>query len=126
MIRLEDEKAELTKTLASYPEEKPLLHPNMAKLYREKVAKLTDALNSEDDKTEAAEVLRSLVEEIILVPEDGELKVELKGDIAGILSLCQTSKKAAGFTPNDLEQVKLVAGARKQRQSIKISVKIVR
>ena len=110
MIRLEDEKAELTKTLAAYPEEKPLLHPNMAKLYREKVAKLTDALNSEDNKAEAAEVLRSLVEAIILVPEGGELKVELKGDIAGILSLCQTSKKAAGFTPNDLEQVKLVAG----------------
>ncbi len=110
MIRLEDEKASLKQTLASYPEEKPLLHPNMAKLYRDKVAKLTDALNKEENKTEAADILRTLVEAIVMVPEDGELKVELRGDIAGILSLCQTSKKAAGFTPNDLEQVKLVAG----------------
>ncbi|MEH6403934.1 MAG: hypothetical protein V7750_11210, partial [Sneathiella sp.] len=53
MIRLEEEKATLTKTLASYPEEKPLLHPNMARLYREKIAKLTEALNEEEDKAEA-------------------------------------------------------------------------
>ncbi len=63
-----------------------------------------------DNKVEAADILRTLVEAIVMVPEDGELKVELRGDIAGILSLCQTSKKAAGFTPNDLEQVNLVAG----------------
>lgn len=97
MIRLEDEKASVTKTFPSYLEEKPLLHPNIAKLYCYKVAKLTDALNSEEGKVEAVEILRSLAEAIVLVPEGGAPKVELQGDIAGILSLCQTRKKGPTF-----------------------------
>ena len=36
--------------------------------------------------------------------------MDIEGDLAGILSLCQTSKKAAGLSLDDLMQIKLVAG----------------
>jgi len=39
--------------------------------------------------------LRSLIDEIRLVPEDGRLKIELVGDLAGILALTAGSKKPA-------------------------------
>ena len=50
------------------------------------------------------------IDEIVLVPEGGELKVELRGDLAGILSLCSASKSPSGLSPEGLSQVKLVAG----------------
>ena len=52
------------------------------------------------------------------MPEDGELTVELSGDLAGILALCLEGKKQQ---PGRLDtagleaQFKLVAGARNQR-----------
>ncbi|MBE0532514.1 MAG: hypothetical protein IH626_16950 [Rhodospirillales bacterium] len=55
----------------------------MAQLYRRKVADLTEALGSEDTRTEACELIRSLIEAIVLVPVDGTLKVDLQGDLAG-------------------------------------------
>jgi hypothetical protein len=111
---LESRKQDLMARLQAAPEEKPLIHPGLAKLYRRKVADLSEALNGEETRTEAAELIRSLVEAIVLVPEDGALKVELKGDLAGILKLCSESKSLSGWTPERLSQVKLVAGARCQ------------
>ena len=61
-------------------------------------------------RAEAFELIRSLIDEIVLVPEGGELNVELKGDLAGILTLCSQSKSPSGLVPEGLEQVKLVAG----------------
>jgi hypothetical protein len=50
-----------------------------------------------------------------LTPEDGELRVDLKGEIAGIPALAADSKKARhqGDGPDlFVEQVELVAGTR--------------
>lgn len=55
------------------------------------------------------ELIRSLTDEIVLVPVNGKLKVELKGDLAGILELCTESKSPSGFSPERLLQVKLVS-----------------
>ncbi|PIW29656.1 MAG: resolvase [Rhodospirillales bacterium CG15_BIG_FIL_POST_REV_8_21_14_020_66_15] len=108
---LETRKERLVRAIQEAPDEEPLLHPNMATLYRKKVADLTEALHTKEGPGEAFDLIRSLVEEITLVPEDGELKVELKGDLAGILQLCSTSKSPSSLSPERLEQVKLVAGA---------------
>ena len=62
-----------------------MLHPSMAMVYRERVTELHRALGHDDGRAEAAEVLRSLVKEIILMPEEGELAVAVSGDLAGIL-----------------------------------------
>ncbi len=82
----------------------------MAHLYREKVSALRAALNNENEKAEAAEIIRTLIDEVTLTPHKGELTVDLKGDIAGILNLCQKSKSLSGLEPEGLEQIKLVAG----------------
>ena len=46
------------------------LHPNLSQLYRQQVARLVEALNDEHHRTEAAEIIRGLVDRIMLTPND--------------------------------------------------------
>ena len=70
-----------------------LLHPNMAQVYHRKIRELHTTLTGDDSKTEAAEILRTLIDAIVLTPEDSELSIYLKGDLAGILTLAQSKRK---------------------------------
>jgi hypothetical protein len=56
-------------------------------------------------------VIRGLIEEIRLVPEDGQLLVELHGELAGILALSVGTRQPPAGDRDGL-QVTLVAGAR--------------
>ena len=56
----------------------PLLHPNLAALYREKVATLASALQNAESRSEAAEALRGLVDAIVLVPAGNECAATIK------------------------------------------------
>ncbi|WP_330220246.1 MULTISPECIES: recombinase family protein [unclassified Sulfitobacter] len=116
MIALEAERAEIEKRLEAEPkEEKPLLHPSMGERYRQGVMRLRESLADKNAQHEAVEILRGLIDRIVLHPSSDEASgfvMDIEGDLAGILSLCQTSKKAAGLSPDDLMQIKLVAGAR--------------
>ena len=118
--QLEARKAELTAVLAEAKEPAPLLHPNMAEVYRRKVSDLAAALGKPDTRLEAAEMIRALVDRIVLVPEDGTLSLHLRGDLAGTLAVAVAqkagglSKKPGAFSgtgsfAHDL-QVSLVAG----------------
>ncbi len=118
---------ELKAKLAAAAEPPPLLHPSMAQLYRQKVDGLVQALQGPDTRIEASEILRGLVDEIILTPtgaapvyrrgrratgasDSGHLQIELRGNLAAMLSAA-TNAKASPET-GDLElQVSLVAGA---------------
>jgi hypothetical protein len=91
---LEAKQIELEKTLASAQAPAPLIHPALAEVYRQHVAALQDALRDPDSRDEAFEIIRSLIDEIRLVPEDGALKIELRGELAGILALAAESTKA--------------------------------
>jgi site-specific DNA recombinase len=54
-----------------------------------------------------------------LVPANGELRIEIKGELAGILELCQegAKKKPGGLSTAGLaEQIKMVAGEGNHRQ----------
>ena len=95
MAELEAEKAALEERLATAPElPKVLLHPNLAAMYRQKVAALEQALADPEIKAEAAEIVRSQIERITLTPgEDGGLAVELHGDLARILQLCESGER---------------------------------
>ncbi len=99
---------------------RPLLHPNMADVYRRKIGDLHAALSGDSSKTEAAEILRTLIEAIMLTPEDGELSIYLKSDLAGILTLAQNKTKplakVAKSSGGLAQQVSLVAGERKHRE----------
>src|SRR5262249_29932187 len=82
------------KELAGLSEEPVRLHPNLADLYHQKVAVLQKLLESDDTRTEAVAIIRSLVEKVIFrpAPEAG-LEIELVGDIAGMVHLAQNAKE---------------------------------
>nr|WP_246449377.1 zinc ribbon domain-containing protein [Paracoccus amoyensis] len=92
MKRLEARKTELTEKLANAIEPPPLLHPNMAALYAQRIAALSENLRHEDSRTQAAEILRSLVDQVTLLPADGELAIVLRGDLGAILRLAAGKK----------------------------------
>lgn len=48
---------------------------------------LSTALNDPAIKNEATSIIRSLLSEIRLIPEDGELAIEPVGELAGLLAL---------------------------------------
>ena len=95
MAELETDKAALAERLAAAPEPpKVRLHPNLAGVYREKVAALEQALFDPSIKAEAAAVVRSQIERIMLTPgEGGALEVRLQGDLARILQMCEAGER---------------------------------
>jgi site-specific DNA recombinase len=48
---------------------------------------MLEALQSDTTKPEATSIIRSLLTEIRLIPQDGVLAIELLGALAGLLSL---------------------------------------
>jgi hypothetical protein len=88
----------------------PLLHPEMAGLYRQKVTALAQALEHPETRTEASETLRGLIDAIVLTPDQGELRIELKGNLAAILGAAQNAKRPPETGDLSLHVV-MVAGA---------------
>ncbi|GBR23023.1 DNA resolvase [Kozakia baliensis NRIC 0488] len=116
MEQLEARKAEIEERLADAPSPPPLLHPNMAELYRQKIATLHDSLQNEADATQTVEAIRSLITRIKLIPENGELGIFLEGDLAAMLGFATNRKSAerhadAGVLEKFLVQFSMVAGA---------------
>ncbi|KXV03081.1 resolvase, partial [Acetobacter cerevisiae] len=114
--QLESRKAEIEARLADTPSPPPLLHPNMAELYRQKIAMLQDSLQNEVTGTQAKEAIRSLITRIRLIPEKDELGIFLEGDLAAMLGFATNKKNAmhhpdAGVLNKFLVQDSLVAGA---------------
>ena len=110
MKELEARQKELKAFLQDAQEPPPLLHPNMAHHYHAQVDELYAALqeDSEEKRMTAADLIRSLVKEIILTPAGGELRVDVRGDLAGILAISLKSKRPARGAGRS--QVEMVAG----------------
>ncbi len=83
--KLEARKVELTEKLANADEPPPLLHPNMAALYAQRIGQLYENLQDEDGRARAAETFRSLIDQVTLIPDNGELAIVLRGDLGAIL-----------------------------------------
>ena len=102
---LVDRKVILETELAGLDADQPIcLHSGLAETYREQVANLTDALNDESCKMEAANHIRILLSEIRLVPVDGILSI----DLTGIMALPQTTNARSNFATGS--SLTLVAG----------------
>jgi hypothetical protein len=86
----------------------------MADLYRQKVTTLARALEQPETRVEATEALRGLIEAIVLIPDEGALRIELKGNPAAMLSAATNAKRSPETGDLSL-QVEMVAGARNQR-----------
>src|SRR5262245_9733864 len=112
---MEARKAEIEKELAGLSDEPVRLHPNLAAIYRQKVATLQDLLESEATRTEAVEIIRTLVDQVIFRPTgEGGLEIELVGDIARMVHLAQNSNEnspVSGTVHDEFARsVKVVAG----------------
>jgi len=114
MAELQGRKETLLKQMQTANEPPPLLHPSMADLYRKKVEDLAAALQAEGSRPEASETLRGLIDSIVLTPEEGQLRIELKGNLAAMLGAAQQTKRSPE-TGDLFVPIQLVAGARNQR-----------
>jgi hypothetical protein len=51
---------------------------------------------AQEDAAQARERVRSLVDAIMLIPEDGRLRIEIHGELGAILSLADWARKPQG------------------------------
>jgi site-specific DNA recombinase len=107
---LDARRKELQAQIETADEPPPLLHPEMAELYRQKVTTLAQALERSETRTEATEALRGLIDAIVLTPNQGELRIELKGNLAAMLGAATNAKRSPETGDLSL-QVVMVAGA---------------
>ena len=111
MDSLEGRRITLEAELAGLAIPAPRMHPNLAVVYREKVASLIEAL-AEIDSAQLRNLVRALVDEIRLVPEDAGLRIEVRGELAAILGLASAgnSQRPGDEAEALAVQVKMVAG----------------
>ena len=73
LLELERQKHALEEGLSVPPPATyPSLHPNLAGLYERKVAALEDALADPEIRSEAGEILRSVIDRIEIAPPEGD------------------------------------------------------
>jgi len=114
--QLEREKELLKHSMGVSAPDPVRIHPNAAGIYITKVNNLRDALNVDDTRAEAVQILRTLVDEIRLHPIDGVLQIELVGDLAKLLGFASAHPtQKPGFIGNPRSTEWLVAGACYQR-----------
>ena len=104
-------RTEIESILETTEEAPVLLHPNMAfSRYQKEVNALTAALNREETRAEAADLLRTLIDKIVLKPkEDGkDYAIDLHGDLAGILTIASGKHKKIGTNDPIMQQVKMM------------------
>lgn len=115
---LEKRKKELVCGLTDTPPPAPRLHPNLAGLYRRKVERLHATLENDATRDEALDILRGLIDGVVMHPRDDGFTIELVGAIANMVALAiapQTQKTASdeAAVPDAYRRsVKVVAGAR--------------
>jgi hypothetical protein len=77
---------------------------------------LHKALEHPIHAAEAVEKTRALIDAIVLTPEDGKLRVDLTGALAGIFSVAQKDQRPRPEDEANAEQkIKVVAGERSQQ-----------
>jgi hypothetical protein len=81
----------------------------MADLYRQKVTTLAQALERSDSPKEATEALRGRIDAIILTPEHGELRIELKRSLAAV----ERRHKCDEVAVRALAEVGMVGGSQR-------------
>jgi site-specific DNA recombinase len=109
LIELEGRQAKLKLDAEAAPPTVARFHPKLSEVYRDRVAQLHGSLTKDDAvaKTEAIEVLRTLVERVTIRPDGNGHIIELVGDIVNLLTL------PGSKVPNAMKgSVKVVAGAR--------------
>ena len=82
-------------------------------VYRRKIADLQAAIEDPVLRDDAHDLIRALIDQVVLMPLEGRLEIEIKGELAGILQLCDGARKAKPgtvFGAGPAKQLKMVAG----------------
>ncbi len=90
---LEHRHASLEAEISAAPVSVPRLHPNLAELYRRKVADLSKALEDPSCRDEALGILRGLIEAVEVHPSADGIEIEFKGAIANMITLTTPSRQ---------------------------------
>jgi DNA invertase Pin-like site-specific DNA recombinase len=110
LAKLEAQRDEIEARLTRAPSVVPVVRPDLTAVYRRKVTNLTKALGQPETATEAAELLRGLIDEVRMVPVEGKLEAHLYGSLGKLLELGNENTRSTG--PG--VQVTLVARPRNQ------------
>jgi len=80
----------------------------MAQRYRQEVGRLREAFNHPEHRTEAATLLRSLVDKVVLTPNGSKkpLTIDLHGDLAGILTIATGRQKRIPESDMLIQQIR--------------------
>lgn len=82
------EKMALKEKIEATPPPPVRLHPNLSQIYKQKVADLRNALTHEDTRTHAFEIIRGLIEKVIIrASDENGYEIELIGDIAAMVEV---------------------------------------
>jgi site-specific DNA recombinase len=110
LVALEAEQTAMEQTTVDAP--MPSIHPNLAERYRTLVAKLETELVEPELAASAKSMLRALIKEVRIHPGEkrGQCNLELVGDLATILAICQGAKNKGGTLGSGI-QASVVAGA---------------
>ena len=129
MHELNDRRKELEEILENIKEQPILFHPKLSDRYHDEIKQLLNLFNQEEHRSEAADLLRSLVDKIVISPKGAShegVVVDLHGDLAGILQVATKGDKPliknglSYFNPTN-KQEKLVAEARASKNLIDVS-----
>jgi site-specific DNA recombinase len=113
MRELEAREDELKARLDAAGTDVPDLHPNAAGIYHRKVERLSEALQRPQERDEAAEAIRSLIEKITLTPgaKRGVMAATLHGELGTILEwTARSAQKNNSDIRNQRMSESVVAG----------------
>ena len=109
---LEVQKRALTRELSLQTEDdKIVVHPNIGELYARKIGNLKSLIQNDNTKHQATEIIRSLIEKIVVSPtgQRGKSAVVLHGALASIFAYANATSQN-GVVSSDVGRVLLVAG----------------
>jgi site-specific DNA recombinase len=117
MIKIVERREQLESFLADKEEAPVLLHPNMGLRYQQEVNALRESLNRKETRSEAADLLRGLIDKIVLTPKacGKEYAIDLHGDLAGILTVSAGKQQRIDESDPLLQQVKMMTESGDQK-----------
>ncbi|MEC3909641.1 recombinase family protein, partial [Sphingobium sp. CR2-8] len=95
MVALEVRKKDLEYELERSEAPLPMLHPNMAVHYHRQLDGLHSAILGMDESSrlQAREILHSMLQSVSISPDGEEhTKIDIRGDLAGIIAVCRQQK----------------------------------
>ena len=108
LLDLEAQEDAIRARLDAAPADIPDIHPNISEIYRRKVERLAGALVDPEEREEAADALRGLIQRVVLTPgtKRGEVNAVLHGEFGTILEWLERRES----TKNDTTPAAFASG----------------